>query len=179
MRAQACCTVRSLKTPLNNSSVVINSSPLKIYQKHVTVKDIINGYFWTRSRVEHFRQVLKISGLWFWNRFTGKWVTCLQTQKVLYCEVTTRSNRWFFATILLKITKAICPRTIFLCLSNSFWNLLLYSNRTYIIHMSHNMTKPTKWVCAQRRLRSAWASAQSDQSPPSLIRVFAVCSMGS
>ena len=25
------------------------------------------------------------------------------------------------------------------------------------------MTKPTKWVCAQRRLRSAWASAQSDQ----------------
>ena len=26
------------------------------------------------------------------------------------------------------------------------------------------MTKPTKWVCAQRRLRSAWASTQSDQS---------------
>ena len=31
--------------------------------------------------------------------------------------------------------------------------------------MCHNMTKPTKWpVCAQRRLGSAWASAQSDQS---------------
>ena len=30
--------------------------------------------------------------------------------------------------------------------------------------MSHDMTKPTKWVCAQRWLRSAWASAQSDQS---------------
>ena len=30
--------------------------------------------------------------------------------------------------------------------------------------MSHDMTKPTKWVCAQQRLRSAWASAQSDQS---------------
>ena len=26
------------------------------------------------------------------------------------------------------------------------------------------MTKPTKWVCAQRRLRSAWAFAQNDQS---------------
>ena len=26
------------------------------------------------------------------------------------------------------------------------------------------MTKPTKWLCAQRRLSSAWASAQSDQS---------------
>ena len=30
--------------------------------------------------------------------------------------------------------------------------------------MSHDMTKPSKWVCAQRRLGSAWASAQSDQS---------------
>ena len=43
--------------------------------------------------------------------------------------------------------------------------------------MSHDMTKSTKWVCAQRRLRSAWASAQSDQSlrcPPRLIWVFAV-----
>ena len=27
-----------------------------------------------------------------------------------------------------------------------------------------DMTKPAKWLCAQRRLRSAWASAQSDQS---------------
>ena len=26
------------------------------------------------------------------------------------------------------------------------------------------MTKPTMWLCRQRRLRSAWASAQSDQS---------------
>ena len=29
--------------------------------------------------------------------------------------------------------------------------------------VSRDMTKPTKWVCAQRRLGSAWASAQSDQ----------------
>ena len=26
------------------------------------------------------------------------------------------------------------------------------------------MTKPTNWVCTQQRLRSAWVSAQSDQS---------------
>ena len=31
-------------------------------------------------------------------------------------------------------------------------------------YMSCLMTKPTKWLCAQRRLRSVWASAQSDQS---------------
>ena len=30
--------------------------------------------------------------------------------------------------------------------------------------LSHDMTKPTKWVWAQRRLRSAQASAQSDQT---------------
>ena len=30
--------------------------------------------------------------------------------------------------------------------------------------MSRDMTKPTKWLDVQRRLRSAWASAQSDQS---------------
>ena len=29
-------------------------------------------------------------------------------------------------------------------------------------HLSHDLTKPTKWVCAQQRIRSAWASAQSD-----------------
>ena len=32
------------------------------------------------------------------------------------------------------------------------------------VYMSRDMTKPTKWLCAQQRLRSAWASAQSDQS---------------
>ena len=32
------------------------------------------------------------------------------------------------------------------------------------LKISHLMTKPTKWLCAKRRLRSAWASAQSDQS---------------
>ena len=30
--------------------------------------------------------------------------------------------------------------------------------------LSRLMTKPTKWLCAQRRLRSAWASAQSSLS---------------
>ena len=34
----------------------------------------------------------------------------------------------------------------------------------YKTKMSRLMTKPTKWLCAQRRLRSAWTCAQSDQS---------------
>ena len=32
------------------------------------------------------------------------------------------------------------------------------------VYMSRDMTKPTKWLCAQRKLRLAWASAHSDQS---------------
>ena len=42
-----------------------------------------------------------------------------------------------------------------------FQSLLLSSSH---IQVSRDMTRPTKWMCAQRRLRSAWASAQSDQS---------------
>ena len=44
---------------------------------------------------------------------------------------------------------------------SSLFHLLF--NSSCVSHASHNMIKPTKWVCAQRRLRSAWASAQSDQ----------------
>ena len=36
--------------------------------------------------------------------------------------------------------------------------------RTWWTQMSRFMTKQTKWLCAQQRLRSAWASARSDQS---------------
>ena len=31
-------------------------------------------------------------------------------------------------------------------------------------YLSRDKTKPTKWVCAYWRLRSSWASAQTDQS---------------
>ena len=40
----------------------------------------------------------------------------------------------------------------------------LFVNKNGHAQMSRHTTKPTKWVGAQRRLRSAWASAQSDQS---------------
>ena len=39
----------------------------------------------------------------------------------------------------------------------------LWTDINTVQHMSRDMTKPTKWVRAQRRLRSAWASAQTDQ----------------
>ena len=41
---------------------------------------------------------------------------------------------------------------------------LKWQLKEFDIHMSRDMTKPTERLCAQRRLWSAWASAQSDQS---------------
>ena len=38
-----------------------------------------------------------------------------------------------------------------------------YTLATTVLWLSRLVTKPAKWQCAQRRLRSAWASAQSDQ----------------
>ena len=54
--------------------------------------------------------------------------------------------------------------SIFWSVNNAIADLHVYCKVKY---MSHLMTKPTMWLCAQWRLRSAWASA-------SLIRVFAV-----
>ena len=46
-------------------------------------------------------------------------------------------------------SRPVCPKTVRIIM---------------VILMNHDMTKPAKWVCAQQRLRSAWASVQSDQS---------------
>ena len=45
----------------------------------------------------------------------------------------------------------------------SYWSTFI-EMLSRALYLSRDMTKPTMWLCAQRRLRSAWASAQSDQS---------------
>ena len=49
---------------------------------------------------------------------------------------------------------------------SSFRSIAIELNMTHDRQsdMSRDMTKPTKWLRVQRRLRSAWASAQSDRS---------------
>ena len=58
--------------------------------------------------------------------------------------------------------------------STKMWIFICFSYKVrledFTKHMSRDMTKPTKWVCAQRRLKSVWASAQSDQSSLSVWR---------
>ena len=61
----------------------------------------------------------------------------------------------------------MCRNRIISGFTSFYHNLLselLYTISSQGEYMSLLMTKPTKWLCAQRRLRSAWASALSDQS---------------
>ena len=44
--------------------------------------------------------------------------------------------------------------------------------RVFGDNLSRLISKPTNWLCAQRRLRSAWASTQSDQSSLSAWKKF-------
>ena len=59
---------------------------------------------------------------------------------------------------------AALPTSLRLHVSQWLQKLVLRVLRQFILQISRDMTKPTKWLCAQRRLRSAWASAQSDQN---------------
>ena len=56
----------------------------------------------------------------------------------------------------IEVNNILKKAMLILCLWISAW----------VVHLSRLMTK---WLCAQRRLRSAWASAQSDQSFRSLL----------
>ena len=60
----------------------------------------------------------------------------------------------------LKIVMTVMQLQLAYALAQIFYHLF----HNYKENMSHNMTKPTKWGCAQWRLKSAWASTQSDQS---------------
>ena len=69
--------------------------------------------------------------------------------------MTTEDQMKHILWVLIRIASVI--QRIFL------WEIIpKLSSNTH--HMSRDMTKPTKWLCPQWRLRSAWASTQSDQS---------------
>ena len=77
---------------------------------------------------------------------------------------------FFRRTAKTVIRPGKCPGWSELSLGAQIFLLILscYGSFTnlcpFLKKMSHVTTKPTKWLCAQRRHRSAWAFAQSDQS---------------
>ena len=68
----------------------------------------------------------------------------------------------------LQYTKQYLDGTVLVVLHIMFTYVHYFAN----LYMSSNMTKPTKWLCVQRRLRSAWASTQSDQSLRDVLNVL-------
>ena len=58
--------------------------------------------------------------------------------------------------------RALIPREVYF--SSIQGDSLVLILHFAVQYMSRLMTKPTKWLCTKRRLRSAWTSTQSDQS---------------
>ena len=74
----------------------------------------------------------------------------------------THQNR--LAEVILMSTHNICfygelTKIILQLSSNTHLICSSVPLHVYVLQMSCDITKPTKWLCAQRRLRSAWASA--------------------
>ena len=65
----------------------------------------------------------------------------------------------------LNLTRSQIPEDTFSRDASHLYVCSLYTwYRNIKQNLSRDMTKPTEWLCDQRRLRSALASAQSDQS---------------
>ena len=93
-------------------------------------------------------------------------------------DILAKQMRWEALLSMLKVfanglSEFIKTRVAYItaerfCLSYATRSTHYFENFTSgcqeLLYMSCLMTKPTKWLCAQRRLRSAWAFAQSDQS---------------
>ena len=62
---------------------------------------------------------------------------------ILFCKIIEAHISIFLFGSFCEVKSCPCPKC---------WN-----------YLRRLVTKPTLWLCAQRRLRSAWASAQSDQ----------------
>ena len=83
---------------------------------------------------------------------------------------------FIFSTAASITAQTISYVGTFCCKTKRNWYVTFYQNRvrwhheivlllvSLVHYLSRDMTKPTKWLCSQRKLRSAWASAQSDQS---------------
>ena len=88
----------------------------------------------------------RFASILFWTRFLPN------------CKHLIHSITWYDSCCVQQDLAASCKVNYF-----KFNCLNLWSNSKNG-NMSRLVTKPTMWLCAQRWLRSAWASAQSDQS---------------
>ena len=94
------------------------------------------------------------------------WSDCVDVQDDLSLRLAHRSFCWFYhaAAHIMFHWYTFLSR---FSLDNNWYvtlkGFVFFSGSVCVSHMSRLMTKPRKWVCAQRRLRSSWVSAQSEQ----------------
>ena len=99
----------------------------------------------------------------FWN--------CNRCYALLYIYLNSPEIHNFKPLLVNGVSDYLTPditRTIFATVKNTrmlfFYYSVATSLRNFGKNLSRDMTKPTKWLCTQPRVRSTWASAQSDQS---------------
>ena len=113
--------------------------------------------------------LFSIFPLWINGNFKEPKLLCNGKKKTIYVEtnpalqgfgfIHTKKLNWEIDVWIFVANSAIC-----LPWQPINWEVCTNSHYCLLRELSHDMTKPTKWLCAQQRLRSAWASAQSDQS---------------
>ena len=102
----------------------------------------------TKKKKKKQKKKKQDSQVWLFTTMILLWVWLSIPERYRAATLKFHSRHWYFAKQWYKYTA-----------KQKFWKTTVKFN-----YLSRDMTKPTKWVCAQRRLRSAWAFAQSDQS---------------
>ena len=116
-----------------------------------------NFWWWTNACTNIMKWSLDISSLYLLALFFT--YMCFKAKIVveyMYCLPRLILNLWESGTL---------PCT-------SWFNFVYCCTCSRFNNLSRDMSKPTKWLCAQQRLGSAWAFAQSDQSSLSAWRKF-------
>ena len=106
--------------------------------------------FHHKLKKKHLPECLKCK-FWTWNLLWPRKLTIWDQENIMYTtKLTHRQCLVSYDTIDIGQVRApdLSPLT---------W-IVGYD------YLNRDMSKLAKWVCAHRRLRSAWASAQSDQS---------------
>ena len=131
---------------------------------------------WASTKSDHSLHCLheKAFGPWLW--LEPKWRLIRQGRCPGWSESSLGARHFvhfvmcWLILIYSSTNRLTITEVVYLCnhACNFFCFILEINYLVVDIKMSCLVIKPTKWVCAQLRLRSAWACAKSDQSLHSL-----------